>query len=73
MNGDIAKCENGYHRYFDEWAERDMINMLHNYRNNPCVIMWSIGNEVLEQWSHADADTFKSGRGEPDSELRPFG
>ena len=43
---DIAKCENGYHRYFNEWAERDMVNMLHNYRNNPCVIMWSIGNEV---------------------------
>ena len=48
---DIAKCENGYHRYFDEWAERDMINMLHNYRNNPCVIMWSIGNEVPTQCS----------------------
>ena len=54
---DIAKCENGYHRYFNEWAERDMVNMLHNYRNNPCVIMWSIGNEVLEQWSDAKADT----------------
>ena len=48
---DIAKCENGYHRYFDEWAERDMINMLHNYRNNPCVVMWSIGNEVPTQCS----------------------
>ena len=34
---DIAKCENGYHRYFNEWAERDMINMLHQFRNNPCV------------------------------------
>ena len=48
---DIAKCENGYHRYFNEWAERDMVNMLHNYRNNPCVIMWSIGNEVPTQCS----------------------
>ena len=46
---DIAKCDNGYHRYFNEWAERDMINMLHNYRNNPCVVMWSIGNEVPTQ------------------------
>lgn len=46
---DIAKCKNGYHRYFDEWAERDMVNMLHHYRNNPCVVMWSIGNEVPSQ------------------------
>lgn len=48
---DIAKCTNGYHRYFNEWAERDMVNMLHNYRNNPCVVMWSIGNEVPTQCS----------------------
>ena len=48
---DIAKCENGYHRYFNEWAEKDMINMLHQYRNNPCVVMWSIGNEVPTQCS----------------------
>ena len=48
---DIAKCENGYHRYFNEWAEKDMVNMLHHYRNNPCVVMWSIGNEVPTQCS----------------------
>ena len=46
-----AKCENGYHRYFDEWAERDMISMLHAFRNSPSVIMWSIGNEVPSQCS----------------------
>jgi len=50
---DIAKCQNGYHRYFDEWAERDMVNMLHNYRNHPSVVMWSIGNEVPTQCSDA--------------------
>lgn len=44
-----AKCRNGYHRWFDEWAERDMVNMLHQYRNDPCVVMWSIGNEVPSQ------------------------
>lgn len=48
---DIAKCENGYHRYFEQWAERDMVNMLHQYRNHPSVIMWSIGNEVPTQCS----------------------
>ena len=54
---DIAKCLNGYHRFFNEdsgdgriWAERDMINMLHHFRNNASVVMWSIGNEVPSQW-----------------------
>ena len=47
---DEAKCENGYHRFFKEWAERDMINMLHYYRNHPSVVMWSIGNEIPNQW-----------------------
>lgn len=44
------KSENGYGSIFGEWAERDMINMLHHYRNNPSVVMWSIGNEVPSQW-----------------------
>lgn len=48
---DIAKCDNGYHRFFNEWAKKDMVNMLRQYRNNPCVVMWSIGNEVPTQWS----------------------
>lgn len=48
---DIAKCKNGYHRYFSEWAERDMVNMLRHFRNNPSVVMWSIGNEVPTQCS----------------------
>ncbi len=48
---DRAKCQNGYHRFFSEWAERDMINMLRQYRNHPSVVMWSIGNEVPTQCS----------------------
>ena len=46
---DIRKCRNGYHLFFNEWAEKDMVNMLHQYRNNPCVVFWSIGNEVPSQ------------------------
>ncbi|MBN2167519.1 MAG: DUF4982 domain-containing protein [Marinilabiliaceae bacterium] len=46
---DIAKCKNGYHRFFNQWAEKDMVNMLHHFRNNPSVVMWSIGNEVPSQ------------------------
>lgn len=49
---DIAKCKNGYHRYFNEWAERDMVNMLRQYRNHPSVVMWSVGNEVPTQCSN---------------------
>ena len=48
---DVPKCENGYHRYFEEWAEKDMVNMLRQYRNHPSVVMWSVGNEVPTQCS----------------------
>ena len=48
---DVAKCDSGYHRFFNEWAERDMVNMLRQYRNHPSVVMWSIGNEVPTQGS----------------------
>ncbi|WP_240904850.1 glycoside hydrolase family 2 TIM barrel-domain containing protein [Sphingobacterium sp. SGR-19] len=48
---EIAKCKNGYHRFFEEWAERDMVNMIRHFRNNPSVVMWSIGNEVPTQCS----------------------
>lgn len=45
----IPKVKNGYNRYFKSWAERDLVNLLHHYRNNPSVVMWCIGNEVEEQ------------------------
>ena len=44
------KSENGYGRYFDEWAVRDVENMVRHFRNSPSVVMWSIGNEVPSQW-----------------------
>lgn len=47
---DMPKCKNGYNRYFNDWAEKDMVNMIHQYRNSPSVIMWSIGNEVPNQY-----------------------
>ena len=43
------KVSNGYSHLFDEWAEKDLVNMIHRDRNNPSVIMWSIGNEVPDQ------------------------
>lgn len=55
----LAKCQNGYHRLFDEWAEKDMINMIHHFRNNPSVVSWSIGNEVPGQCEPIGAETAK--------------
>ncbi len=50
------KTAGDYARFFDEWHERDLTDLVLRDRNHPSVLMWSIGNEVLEQWSSADAD-----------------
>ena len=44
----IGKNKNGYNTLFDQWAEKDMVAMIHRDRNHPSVFIWSIGNEVLE-------------------------
>ncbi len=46
-----------YSQYFPEWHERDLTDLIVRDRNHPSIFMWSVGNEVLEQWSHIDADT----------------
>ena len=51
------KTQNDYARFFDEWHERDLTDLILRDRNHPSILMWSIGNEVLEQWSSAEADT----------------
>ncbi len=42
--------ETGYGDIFDEWAERDVKDMVRYSRNNPSVIMWSMGNEI--EWTY---------------------
>ncbi len=44
-----AKCRNGYNRFFNEWVEKDLTNLVMNYRIHPSIVMWSIGNEIPEQ------------------------
>jgi beta-galactosidase len=46
------KVENGYNLYFDEWAEKDVVNLVRATRNHPCIVMWSSGNEVPDQWGN---------------------
>ena len=53
------KCENGYNLLFDEWVEKDLVNLVHHYRNNPSVVMWCIGNEVPNQWTEGDCKIAK--------------
>jgi beta-galactosidase len=51
----MAKRENDYHVLFDDWHERDLRAMIRRDRNHPCVILWSLGNEIYEQREGANA------------------
>ena len=45
------KCKNGYARFFEEWWHEDIEHLILANRNHPCIVMWSIGNEIPEQGS----------------------
>ncbi|WP_146527362.1 glycoside hydrolase family 2 TIM barrel-domain containing protein [Novipirellula artificiosorum] len=51
-----AKVPNGYNKFFEEWGERDIKDMVRRDRNHPSVFMWSIGNEILEQGNKEDGN-----------------
>jgi len=43
------KVENGYSKFFNQWHQQDLRDMIRAFRNSPSIVMWSIGNEILEQ------------------------
>ncbi|MDR0700298.1 MAG: DUF4982 domain-containing protein [Tannerella sp.] len=47
------KWKSGYYeKYFDEWWQKDMSDMILRDRNHPCIALWSIGNELQEAWNN---------------------
>ena len=52
-----AKTQYDYARYFDAWYQTDLADFIKRDRNHPSIIMWSVGNEILEQW---DSDEQRS-------------
>lgn len=50
------KTRYDYSRFFDEWHVRDVQDFIRRDRNHPSVVMWSIGNEIIEQWSDLEEE-----------------
>lgn len=52
-----GKAKFGYNKYFDEWHKKDLVDHIKRDRNHPCVIMWSVGNEVPESVKYGETET----------------
>ena len=53
------KGRNDYNRLWDEWWSQDVMNLILNHRNHPSIVMWSMGNEIPEQWKPEGAERYK--------------
>lgn len=51
------KTKFDYHLDWDEWHKRDLEDQILRDRNHPSVFIWSIGNEIMEQWNTDSAGT----------------
>lgn len=51
------KAINDYANEFEKWAEIDLRDMIHRDRNHPCIILYSIGNEIPDQVRVEGRDT----------------
>ncbi len=52
------KVKNGYNRLWNEWWQRDITNLIKHHRTHPAVVMWSVGNEIPEQWKEVGAERY---------------
>lgn len=46
------KTDHDYSQYFDEWFKKDLTDQVKRDRNHPSVFIWSVGNEIPEQWGN---------------------
>ncbi len=54
-----GKFSYGYHDFFDAWAEIDTRSMVRRDRNHPSIVLWSVGNEILEQTHPEDVGVLR--------------
>jgi beta-galactosidase len=55
-----GKVPHGYHEYFADWGTRDLADMIHRDRNHPSVVIWSLGNEIGEQYAPGGEEVLRT-------------